>query len=109
MKALVYHGPRKVSIDDKPKPKIQEREDAILKATKTAICGSDLHLYHGTVEGMEPGQTLGHEFMGIIEEVGPGVHELKAGDRVVVPFNIDCGKCWYCRHGLWSACDRSNP
>lgn len=109
MRALVYHGPMDVRIDDKPKPKIQQPQDVILKVTKTAICGSDLHLYHGTVEGMEPGQTLGHEFMGIVEEVGTEVHEVKEGDRVVIPFNINCGQCWYCRHQLWSQCDRSNP
>ena len=77
--------------------------------TSTAICGSDLHLYHGTVQGMEPGQTLGHEFMGVIEEAGPEVHEVKVGDKVVIPFNINCGRCWFCRHELWSQCDRSNP
>jgi S-(hydroxymethyl)glutathione dehydrogenase / alcohol dehydrogenase len=109
MKALVYHGPMDVRIDDKPKPKIQQQEDIILKVTKTAICGSDLHLYHGSVEGMEPGQTLGHEFMGIVEEVGTEVQEVKQGDRIVLPFNINCGRCWYCRHQLWSQCDRSNP
>jgi S-(hydroxymethyl)glutathione dehydrogenase / alcohol dehydrogenase len=109
MKSLVYHGPRDIRIDDKPRPNIQHPEDAILRVTSTAICGSDLHLYHGTVEGMEPGQTLGHEFMGIIEEIGNAVHEVKVGDRVVVPFNIDCGQCWFCRHQLWSQCDRSNP
>ncbi len=109
MKALVYHGPMDVRIDDKPRPKIQNQEDIILKVTKTAICGSDLHLYHGTVNGMEPGQTLGHEFMGTVEEVGNEVHEVKQGDRVVIPFNINCGRCWYCRHQLWSQCDRSNP
>jgi S-(hydroxymethyl)glutathione dehydrogenase/alcohol dehydrogenase len=109
MKALVYHGPRDVRLDEKPVPKIEEPEDAILRVTTTAICGSDLHLYHGTVPAMEPGQTLGHEFMGIIEEVGPEVHEVEPGDRVVIPFNISCGKCWSCRHRLWSHCDRSNP
>jgi len=68
MKALIYHGPMDVRIDDKPRPRIRNQEDIILKVTKTAICGSDLHLYHGTVKGMEPGQTLGHEFMGTVEE-----------------------------------------
>jgi S-(hydroxymethyl)glutathione dehydrogenase / alcohol dehydrogenase len=109
MKALVYHGPRDVRIDDKPRPNIQNSEDIILRITSTAICGSDLHLYHGTVEGMEPGQTLGHEFMGIVEEAGPEVHEVQIGDKVIIPFNIDCGRCWFCRHELWSQCDRSNP
>jgi S-(hydroxymethyl)glutathione dehydrogenase / alcohol dehydrogenase len=109
MKALVYHGPYDVRIDDKPMPQIKDPEDIILRVTTTAICGSDLHLYHGSVLGMEPGQTLGHEFMGIVEEAGPEVHEVQKGDRVIVPFNISCGRCYYCRRGLWSQCDRSNP
>ncbi len=109
MKAVVYHGAYDVEVDDKPLPRIEHPEDAILRVTTSAICGSDLHLYHGSVPGMEPGQTLGHEFMGIIEDVGPEVHEVKKGDRVVVPFNISCGKCWFCRHQKWSQCDRSNP
>jgi S-(hydroxymethyl)glutathione dehydrogenase/alcohol dehydrogenase len=109
MKALVYHGPNDVQLDDKPRPTIQNPDDAILRVTSTALCGSDLHLYHGTVAGMEPGQTLGHEFMGVIEEAGPEVQEVKVGDKVVIPFNINCGRCWYCRHELWSQCDRSNP
>jgi S-(hydroxymethyl)glutathione dehydrogenase/alcohol dehydrogenase len=109
MKALVYHGPRDVRIDDKPQPTIQHPEDAILRITSTAICGSDLHLYHGTVLGMQPGQTIGHEFMGIIEETGPGVDNVQVGDRVVIPFNISCGRCWYCNNNMWSQCDRANP
>lgn len=109
MKATVYHGPRDVRIDDKPKPSIEQPEDIILKVTSTAICGSDLHLYHGNVKGMEPGQTLGHEFAGVVEDTGSAVEEVKTGDRVVIPFNISCGRCWFCRHQLWSQCDRSNP
>ncbi|HJT82996.1 MAG TPA: zinc-dependent alcohol dehydrogenase [Nitrososphaeraceae archaeon] len=109
MKALVYHGPRDVRIDDKPQPTIQHPEDAILRITSTAICGSDLHLYHGTVLGMQPGQTIGHEFMGVIEETGPGVDNVQVGDRVVIPFNICCGRCWYCNNNMWSQCDRANP
>ena len=109
MKSLVYHGAKDVRIDDKPKPQIKDREDVILKVTSSAICGSDLHLYHGLTPGMEPGQTLGHEFMGVVEEVGPAVHEIKEGDRVVIPFNISCGQCWFCNRGLWSQCNRSNP
>jgi S-(hydroxymethyl)glutathione dehydrogenase/alcohol dehydrogenase len=109
MKSLVYHGAKDVRIDDKPKPQIQDNEDIILKITSTALCGSDLHLYHGVTPGMEPGQTMGHEFMGIVEEVGPTVHEVKVGDRVVIPFNISCGRCWFCNQGLWSQCNRSNP
>jgi S-(hydroxymethyl)glutathione dehydrogenase / alcohol dehydrogenase len=83
VKALVYHGPKNVRIDDKPKPSIKDSEDIILKVTKTALCGSDLHLYHGNVVGMKPGQTLGHEFMGVVEEAGDRVEEVKEGDRVV--------------------------
>jgi len=109
MKSLVYHGPMDVRIDDKPKPQIQKNDDIILKVTSTAICGSDLHLYHGNVVGMQPGQTLGHEFMGIVEGAGPSVHEVKVGDRVVIPFNISCGHCDFCNRGFWSQCDRSNP
>ncbi|MGI0052214.1 MAG: zinc-dependent alcohol dehydrogenase [Nitrososphaeraceae archaeon] len=109
MKALVYHGAKDVRVDEKPKPEIKDKGDIILRVTSTALCGSDLHLYHGTVQGMEPGQTLGHEFMGIVEETGSSVQEIKKGDRVVIPFNISCGNCWFCRHELWSQCDRSNP
>jgi S-(hydroxymethyl)glutathione dehydrogenase/alcohol dehydrogenase len=109
MKATVYHGPKDVRIDDKPKPSIEQPEDIILKVTSTAICGSDLHLYHGNVKGMEPGQRLGHEFAGVVEDTGSAVEEVKTGDRVVIPFNISCGRCWFCRHQLWSQCDRSNP
>jgi S-(hydroxymethyl)glutathione dehydrogenase / alcohol dehydrogenase len=109
MKALVYHGAYTVRVDDKPKPTIQDPEDIILKVTTTGICGSDLHLYHGMVPAMQPGQTLGHEFMGIVAEAGPEVHEVKEGDRVVIPFNISCGKCWYCQNDLWSQCDRAGP
>ncbi|AFU60011.1 MAG: zinc-dependent alcohol dehydrogenase [Nitrososphaera sp.] len=109
MKAVVYHGPMDVRVDDKPKPKIEHQEDIVLKVTRTTICGSDLHLYHGNVKGMEPGQTLGHEFAGVVEQVGDSVDEVKAGDRVVIPFNISCGRCWFCRHQFWSQCDRSNP
>lgn len=109
MKAIVYHGPMDVRVDDKPKPRIEHQEDILLKVTKTAICGSDLHLYHGNVKGMEPGQTLGHEFAGVVDQVGDGVDEVKKGDRVVLPFNISCGRCWFCRHQMWSQCDRSNP
>jgi S-(hydroxymethyl)glutathione dehydrogenase/alcohol dehydrogenase len=109
MKALVYHGPMDVRIDDKPKPQMKDQEDIILRITNTAICGSDLHLYHGTTKGMEPGQTLGHEFAGVVEAAGDRVEEVKVGDRVVIPFNISCGKCWFCRHEMWSQCERSNP
>jgi|KBSMisStaDraftv2_1062788.scaffolds.fasta_scaffold58872_2 S-(hydroxymethyl)glutathione dehydrogenase/alcohol dehydrogenase len=109
MKSLVWHGPMDVRIDDKPQPSIQQPEDIVLRITSTAICGSDIHLYHGTVPGMQPGQTLGHEFMGIVEEAGPHVTEVKKGDKVVIPFNIACGQCHWCRNNYWSQCDRANP
>ena len=109
MKSLVWHGPMDVRIDDKPQPTIQHPEDIVLRITSTAICGSDLHLYHGTVPGMQPGQTLGHEFMGIVEEAGPHVTEVKVGDKLVIPFNIACGQCHWCRNNYWSQCDRANP
>lgn len=108
MKALVYHGPYDVRIDNKPHPSLSHSEDIILRITSTALCGSDLHLYHGTVPGMQPGQTLGHEFMGIIEEAGSEVYEVETGDRVIIPFNIACGKCLWCRNNEWSQCDRGN-
>jgi S-(hydroxymethyl)glutathione dehydrogenase/alcohol dehydrogenase len=98
-----------VRIDDKPQPTIQHPEDIVLRITSTAICGTDLHLYHGTVPGMQPGQTLGHEFMGVVEEAGPRVTEVKIGDKIVVPFNIACGQCEWCRNSEWSQCDRANP
>lgn len=75
MKAVVYHGPMDVRVDDKPKPKIEHQEDIVLKVTNTTICGSDLHLYHGNVKGMEPGQTVGHEFAGVVEQVGSGAEK----------------------------------
>ena len=90
-------------------PTILNPNDAILKITRTAICGSDLHLYDGMIPTMEAGDVLGHEFMGIVEEVGPGVKKLKRGDRVVVPFTIACGSCFFCKKKLWSACDNTNP
>ena len=89
--------------------KILNPRDAIVKVTLTAICGSDLHLYDGYIPGMQRGDILGHEFMGEVVEVGTGIHNLKAGDRVVVPFTISCGRCFYCQQGLWSLCDNSNP
>lgn len=109
MKALVYEGPYDIRVEEKERPSIEQPDDIILRVTTTAICGSDLHLYHGKVEAAEPGQILGHEFMGIVDEAGPDVTEVSVGDRVVIPFNICCGRCWYCRNQLWSQCDRSNP
>jgi threonine dehydrogenase-like Zn-dependent dehydrogenase len=109
MKALCWYGTHKVRVDNVPDPEILNPRDAIVKITSTAICGSDLHLYDGYIPAMEKGDILGHEFMGEVVEVGKGVGNLKKGDRVVVPFTIACGRCNYCRNGLWSLCDNSNP
>ena len=92
-----------------PDPTILNPHDAIIKNTRTAICGSDLHLYNGFIPTMEAGDILGHEFMGIVEEVGPEITNLRRGDRVVVPFTIACGSCEFCKTKLWSACDNTNP
>ena len=109
MKALVWHGKSNVSVDNVPDAKIQEPGDVVVRITSTAICGSDLHLYDGFQPTMEDGDIMGHEPMGIVEEVGSGVTRLKKGDRVVVPFTISCGKCWFCEHTLFSCCDNTNP
>lgn len=109
MKALCWFGKQKVRVEDVADPRILNPRDAIVRVTRTAICGSDLHLYDGYIPTMEAGDILGHEFMGEVVEVGPGVRNLRPGDRVVVPFPIACGNCFFCRRGLWSACDNSNP
>src|SRR5574338_1139783 len=109
MKANCWMGKKKVSVQNVPDPKILNARDAIIRVTSTAICGSDLHLYNGFVPSMERGDILGHEFMGEVVEVGSGVKNLKAGDRVVVPFPISCGNCYFCQNGLWALCDNSNP
>lgn len=105
MKALTFHGKRDVRVDEHPDPVIQKPTDAIIKVTSTAICGSDLHLYEVLGAFIEPGSILGHEPMGIVEEVGSEVKDIKAGDRVVIPFNISCGHCWMCNHALQSQCE----
>jgi threonine dehydrogenase-like Zn-dependent dehydrogenase len=102
-------GPKKMQVMDVPEPKILNKRDAIVKVTSTAICGSDLHLYNGYLPFMEPGDIMGHEFMGEVVEVGQGVSNLKVGDRVVVPFPISCGHCDACEKGLYSVCENSNP
>lgn len=109
MKAVVYHGPGDIRIDQVADPKLQQRNDAIIRITASAICGTDLHLIRGTVQGMQPGTILGHEAVGIVEEVGPDVRNFNAGDRVVIPSTIACGYCSYCRAGYYSQCDHSNP
>ncbi len=105
MKALTWQGKRAVSVQEVPDPRIQEPTDAIVRITSTGICGSDLHLYEVLGPFMDKGDIIGHEPMGIVEEVGPSVTNLKSGDRVVIPFNISCGHCWMCRQGLQSQCE----
>ncbi|MEV0005007.1 zinc-dependent alcohol dehydrogenase [Micromonospora sp. NPDC050980] len=105
MKALTWQGKRDVRVEDVPDPRIEEPTDAIVRITSTAICGSDLHLYEVLGPYLKPGDVLGHEPMGIVEEVGSGVTRLKKGDRVVVPFNISCGHCWMCERQLYAQCE----
>jgi threonine dehydrogenase-like Zn-dependent dehydrogenase len=109
MRATVWSGRNTVQVENVPDPKILNRRDAIVRISSTAICGSDLHLYDGYVPTMKKGDILGHEFMGEVVETGPGVTNLKPGDRVVVPFPIACGHCWSCEHELYSLCENSNP
>ncbi len=109
MRANCWNGKYKVQVEDVPEPKILNSQDCIVRITSTAICGSDLHLYNGFVPTMEKGDILGHEFMGEVVEVGKDVRNLKVGDRVVVPFPISCGKCFFCAQGLFSLCENSNP
>jgi threonine dehydrogenase-like Zn-dependent dehydrogenase len=109
MKATCWFGKGDVRVEEVPDPKILNANDAIVKVTSTAICGSDLHLYDGFVPTMEKGDILGHEFMGEVVETGPTVKNLKAGDRVVVPFPIACGNCFFCQKGLFASCENSNP
>lgn len=109
MKALCWFGKNDVRVESVPEPKILNPRDAIIKTTLTAICGSDLHLLHGYIPSMQAGDVLGHEFMGEVLEVGTDVANLKKGDRVVAPFTIACGRCWFCQNGLTSLCDNSNP
>ena len=109
MKAVCWYGKYDVRVEEVPDPKILNPRDAIIRVTSTAICGSDLHLYDAVIPTMEKGDILGHEFMGEVVEVGSGVKNLKVGDRVVVPFTISCGNCFFCNRKLWSLCDNSNP
>src|SRR3954463_7940807 len=109
MRANVWSGRNTVQVENVPDPKILNERDAIVKITSTAICGSDLHLYDGYIPTVKKGDIFGHEFMGEIVETGRGVENLKAGDRVVVPFPIACGNCWACKHELYSVCENSNP
>ena len=109
MKATCWHGKNDIRVERVPDPEILNPRDAIVRITSTAICGSDLHLYNGFVPTMERGDILGHEFMGEVVETGDAVHNLKSGDRVVVPFPISCGNCYFCKQGLFSLCENSNP
>lgn len=109
MKALTYQGPYNVKVEQMPDPILKEADDILLRVTATAICGSDLHLYRGKVPAMERGDILGHEFMGVVEEAGSAVTRVKKGDRVVIPFVIACGDCFFCNMHLYAACETSNP
>jgi S-(hydroxymethyl)glutathione dehydrogenase / alcohol dehydrogenase len=108
MKAVVFHKPGNIQVDNLPDPRLEHPEDIILRVTSTAICGSDLHILNGLIPQTRP-MIMGHEFMGIVEEVGPEVSSLNKGERVVVPFPIACGACFFCHHGLPGHCENSNP
>lgn len=108
MKAAVFKMPKTIGVEDVPDPKIEQPTDVIVKITSTAICGSDLHIYNGLFPQLGT-MILGHEFMGVIEEVGSNVRKLAPGDRVIVPFPIGCGECWFCRQNLTTHCENSNP
>lgn len=109
MKALTFHGKGDIRCEQVPDPTIQEPTDAIIKVTACAICGSDVHIYDGVIPSMESGDVLGHETMGEVVEVGSSTRTLNVGDRVVVPFTIACGQCFFCQRGYFSGCERSNP
>ena len=109
MKAVVFHGVGDIRLDDVREPKILKPTDALVRITSSAICGTDLHFIRGTVAGMRPGTILGHEGVGVVEEIGREVRNLRAGDRVVIPSTIGCGSCSYCRAGYYAQCDRANP
>jgi threonine dehydrogenase-like Zn-dependent dehydrogenase len=109
MKAVVWHGVGDIRLDDVPEPKIQEPTDAIVRLTASAICGTDLHMIRGTMTGMKSGTILGHEGVGVVEEIGKDVRNISPGDRVVIPSTIACGVCSYCRAGYYAQCDSANP
>jgi S-(hydroxymethyl)glutathione dehydrogenase / alcohol dehydrogenase len=107
LKAVTYQGAKKVEVKEVPDAKLEKADDIIVRITSTAICGSDLHIYRGAIPTKED-FVIGHEPMGIVEEVGPEVTKVKKGDRVVIPFNVSCGECYYCQHDMESQCDNSN-
>ncbi|WP_218910645.1 zinc-dependent alcohol dehydrogenase [Nocardioides thalensis] len=106
---MVYRGPYRIRVEEKERPRIEHPNDAIVRVTLAAICGSDLHLYHGMMPDTRVGTTFGHEFIGVVDEVGPSVQNLSPGDRVMVPFNVFCGTCYFCERGLYSNCHNVNP
>ena len=105
MKAVTFQGIKRVEVKKVPDPKIKKKDDIIVRITSSAICGSDLHLIHDMIPNVQQDYIIGHEPMGVVEEVGPEVKKVKKGDRVVIPFNISCGHCFYCEHGFTSMCD----
>lgn len=109
MKAVTYQGIKNVQVKEVPDPTIEKPDDIIVRLTSSAICGSDLHLIHGMIPNLPTDYIIGHEPVGIVEEAGSGVTRVKKGDRVIIPFNVSCGQCWYCQHQLTSQCDHSNP
>lgn len=109
MRAMVYRGPYKIRVEEKPKPRIEHPNDAVVRVSMGAVCGSDLHLYHGLMPDTRVGTTFGHEFIGVVDEVGPSVQNLTPGDRVMVPFNVFCGTCYFCARGLYGNCHNVNP
>jgi threonine dehydrogenase-like Zn-dependent dehydrogenase len=109
MRAMTYRGPFRVRVESKPDPKILHPSDAIVRVTNAAICGSDIHLYHGLMPDLRVGHTFGHESVGVVEEVGPAVENLRPGDKVLVPFNISCGFCYFCSRGLYGNCHNTAP
>src|SRR5579871_114918 len=109
MKALCWHGKGDIRLDNVPDPVIADPGDMIVRITSTAICGSDLHFYDGLMPTMQEGDVIGHEPMGEVVEVGKSVQKFRTGDRVVIPFTISCGTCWFCKRELYSLCDTTNP
>lgn len=108
MKAVTYQGKKKIEVKNVADAKLEKKDDIIVRITSTAICGSDLHIYNGNIPGMYDDYVIGHEPMGIVEEVGPDVTKVKKGDRVIVPFNVACGQCYFCQHDMESQCDHAN-
>lgn len=109
MLAMTYRGPYRVRVTQKPRPRIEHPRDAIVRVTRACVCGSDLHLYHGLIPDTRVGHTFGHEFVGVVEEVGEEVSKVSVGSRVLVPFNIFCGECYFCQKGFYSNCHNVNP